>query len=369
MPANLRENRYARQLLLPDLGPAGQARFARAQVVIVGCGALGSVAAELLARAGVGLREAGGELRLIDRDVVEISNLHRQTLYDDADARAGTPKAIAAAHAIARTNPDVRATPLVADCTSASILDLVGTSPTLLLDGTDNFETRFLLNDLAVSRGVPLIYAGAVGTRGMLATILPAPRTGAAPAPWRPGPCLRCLTDIPAPGSTETCDTAGVLGPVSAAVASFQTIEAMKVVLGRFDLVQRQVQEFDPWRGVLKNLTLDAPDPKCPCCGEGRFDFLDAPPAGSLVLCGSDAVQITPKATGVIDLAGLADRLARCAHVEATPWMVRGELPGETRDGGGGAVRLSVFRDGRAIIRGTRRLDRARALYAKFIGS
>ena len=347
--------------------------LARARVVIVGCGALGSVAAELLGRAGVGLREAGGELRLIDRDIVEWTNLHRQTLYAEVDALAGRPKAAAAQDAIQRINGDVNAMGMVADCTSTTILDLVGAAPTVLLDGTDNFETRFLLNDVAVKQGVPLVYAGAVATKGMLATILPAWEVGAEAPAWSPGPCLRCLIDVPAPGSTETCDTAGVLGPVSAAVASFQAVEAIKIMLGRFDLLRRHVLEFDPWHREFNRLAMDAPDPKCPCCGGRRFEFLEAlAGAGSVVLCGSDAVQITPKVVASVDLAALAGKLAQMGTFEATPWMVRGTLEGEACDeacdGDGQSLRLSVFADGRAIVHGTRRIERARAIYAKYVG-
>ena len=358
-------------MLLSDLDMAGQQALATARVVIIGCGALGTVAAELLARAGAGLAASGGELRLVDRDVVERSNLHRQVLFDDADASAGVPKAIAAAAAIARINPDVHVTPIVADCTSRSILDVVGeTRPTVILDGTDNFETRFLLNDVAVMRGVPMIYAGAVGTRGMLATILPAPAHGVT-TPWTPGPCLRCLIDAPAPGTTETCDTVGILGPVSAAAASFQAIEAIKIITERFDLVRRHVLAFDPWRCEFSRLAMDegAQAHGCPCCGARRFEFLDAPTNGSAVLCGSDAVQITPKVRGTIDLEALATRLAGVGAFEATPWMVRGEVRKEQNDQGNEPLRLSVFGDGRAIVHGTRRVERARAVYAKLVGS
>ncbi len=374
MPAIPSENRYTRQLLLHDIGADGQAKFAAARVVIVGCGALGSVAAELLARAGVGLSRSGGELRLIDRDVVEWTNLHRQMLFVADDVEKCTPKAIAAAEAIKRINFDVHVTPIVADCTAQSILDVLGEQhPTVILDGTDNFETRFLLNDIAVKQGIPLVYAGAIATRGMLATILPAPAPDDSTPLWTPGPCLRCLIDMPPPGSTETCDTAGVLGPVSAAVACFQAVESMKIILGRFDLLRRHVLEFDPWQCDFKRLDMGEhqQSPECPCCCARQFEFLDALSPSSTVLCGSDAVQVTPigNERHAIDLPALANRLHELGEFSVTPYLLKGELAGEMTDAGDGAVRLSVFTDGRAIIHGTRKPDRARALYARFVGA
>ena len=364
IPSPMDLSRYQRQMILPGFGEKGQRRLAAAHAVIVGVGALGCVTGDLLARAGV------GTITLIDRDIVEKTNLQRQTLFTEADADAATPKAEAARARLAAVNSSIAIHARVADLTAASamrLLDDAASPPTVLLDGTDNFETRYLLNDLAISRGLPLVYAGVVGTAAMAMTILPE----AADIACAPGPCLRCVfPEPPPPGSAPTCDTAGVLGPVATTIAAYQATEAIKILLGRFDLVLRSLLSFDPWHGRRTRLDLaDARRAECPCCGRRSFDFLDAAPSAPAVsLCGRGAVQVSPPAPTTLDLAALADRLAPLGSFRKTDFLVIGELASERGDGGE-PVGLAVFADGRAQIRGVASPERARALYARFVGA
>lgn len=358
--------RYHRQVLLPGVGESGQRRLLASHAAIVGCGALGTVAAEMLARAGV------GRITLIDRDVVEWTNLQRQTLYDEADASDATPKAVAAAAQLARINSSIVIAPHVADFNGCNAERLLGLhadraaadapAPGVIVDGTDNFETRYLLNDLAVRHGVPYVYGGAVGTRGMQMTVLPG-RTA----------CIRCVfPDAPAPGASPTCDTAGVLAGSTSIIASVQATEAIKILLGRFDLIAPTLLEFDLWTNHRRRLDLaGARDPACPCCGLRRFEFLDAAADATATLCGSASVQVLPtirERTGgehgprPVDLDARAARLAAHGPTARTPHLLRASLDAERAE-------ITVFRDGRAIIKGTTDPARARALYARFVGT
>ncbi|MCW5776473.1 MAG: ThiF family adenylyltransferase [Phycisphaeraceae bacterium] len=343
--------RYHRQMLLPRIGEAGQRRLAGSSVLLVGCGALGSVSADLLVRAGV------GRLVLVDRDVVEPTNLQRQTLYTEADL--GAPKAEAARRRLAAVNSGVRVEAHVADFTGDAADDLAEGPLGVLVDGTDNFETRLVLNDLAVSRGVPFVYAGVVGACGTTMTVVPG-RT----------PCLRCLVDAPPPpGSTPTCDTAGVFGPTVVMAAAWQASEALRLLLGdaapggdlvEFDLWPPRVRRFDV-RGSRRA--------DCPCCVGRRFDYLRGVAATrTTTLCGRNAVQVLPRRNGGVDLPALAGRLGPHGAVAANEFLVRCELGAEPADGGG-ACSLTVFGDGRAIVSGTLRPERARAIYARYVGS
>lgn len=366
-------DRYARQRILPEFGDGAQAALAKAHVVIVGVGALGCTSADLLCRAGV------GRLTLIDRDVVEWSNLQRQALYDEEDARRGVPKAEAAAARLARVNSSITITPIVADFTGANaeaILGLPNSSsslvpgpqspvpssvPTCLVDGSDSAQTRHLINDVSVTHAIPYAYAGVVGTRAMQATFTPGD-TG-----LNHGACLRCLfPDVPAPGAMPTCDTAGVLAPAAAIVAAAQAADAIKLAMGRSDLLPRSLLEFDLWANRRRRLDLaDARDPSCPCCGMRRFDALAARDHADTQLCGQDAVQVLPPQgtpSARLDLAALAARWQPLGPVVRTGFMVRVALA-EQR------VEISAFSDGRAIIKGTRQPDQARALYARFVGA
>jgi adenylyltransferase/sulfurtransferase len=354
-------DRYHRQTLLPQIGRAGQARLGASRALLVGCGALGTVIAEQLVRAGV------GSLRIVDRDVVELSNLQRQTLFDESDAAEGVPKAVAAGRRLARVNSEVRVDAVVADFHAGNAQELAGipagaNAPAgisgavdLLLDGTDNVETRYLLNDLSVKHGIPWVYGACVGTEGRAMTIRPAAAT----------PCLRCLfEEPPGPGELPTCDTAGVLGPLAGAVASMQAVAALKLLSGNAEAVAPQMLVFDVWANRIRAMdTTGARRPDCPTCGRRRFEFLDGAARRSVSLCGRNAVQVLPERRGAVELASLAARLAGVGRVTRTPHLLRVDLPGDD------PLRLTVFADGRLIVNGTTDRDRARSLYARYVGT
>lgn len=342
--------RYRRQAMLPEFGPEGQARLAGAHAAMIGCGALGTVASELLVRAGV------GQVTLVDRDVVELTNLQRQTLFTEADAREGVPKAEAAARRLGEINSGVRTNALVEDLRAGNAERVLGFAsgggPGVLIDGTDNFETRFLLNDLSVKHGVAYVYGGAVGTRGMAAAFRPGE-----------GACLRCVFDgPPAPGSQATCETHGVFGPVTAIVGAYEAGEAIKLLAGAGDRALRTMLDFDVWTGQRRRVELER-DPECPCCAKRRFEFLERAGAGeAAAVCGQDSVQIPGRDGVELDLAVLGARLARAGEAKAGAFVVRARVEG-------GRYGLIVFRDGRTIVRGTRDVAEARAVHARYVGS
>lgn len=358
--------RYHRQMILPDIGEAGQRRLLASHAMIVGCGALGCVVADQLARAGV------ATLTIIDRDVVELTNLQRQTLFDEDDARNATPKAEAAKARLARINADARINAHAADFTPGNAEHLAGlsrrtdilppaTPPQLIIDATDNFQTRLLLNDLAVKHTLPFIYAGVVGTRATTMTVLP-----------QQTPCLRCLVDeAPPPGAHETCDTAGVLAPAVAMIASIQATEAIKALTANTDALRRTLLELDPWSSTFREIDLAAARrDDCPCCAHKSFDYLEGQRVPATTkLCGRNAIQISPDADAShqLDLGALARRLASHGVFELSPFALRGVLTHEQGDAGE-ELHLTVFKDGRAIVRGTTRPDRARALCARYLG-
>lgn len=373
-------SRYHRQMLLPGVGEAGQRRLAAAHALIVGVGALGCAAADMLARAGIGL------LTLIDRDVVEPTNLQRQCLFDERDAAEGLPKAVAAARRIAAINSAVAVTPIVEDLTPRTArrrfdaAASVGPAFDVILDGCDNFETRYLLNDLSVMHGIPYCYGGVVGTRGMAMTV-------------RPGvsACLRCVFDKPpAPGTTPTCDTAGVLGPAVQIVAAWQAADALKLLLGdaasesHVTRVGGELREFDLWSERSRSVTLERIGGACVCCGQRTFEHAEPRSRGGranadddgAVLCGQDAVQIAARPdqnerdTGkpAIDLTALAERLRPHGPVSLSAYFLRANLLGE-RSKTRGTVELTVFPDGRSIVRGVPTPAAARTVYAKYVGS
>ncbi len=353
-------SKYARQTVLPGVGASGQRRLLGGHAAIVGCGTLGCVIADQLCRAGV------GRLTIVDRDLVEPGNLQRQVLFDLEDARARLPKAEAARDRLAEINSDVRTHAEVADLRPSNAERLIvggahGT-PDVVLDGTDNFETRFLINDLCVKHGVPYVYAGVVGTRAMRAVFR------GAGAGAGDGPCLRCVFDRPpAPGSQPTCETAGVLGPAAAMIGAMQAAEAIKLLVGAEDVVARDLAEIDAWDGLLRRVDLSkSKDPDCVCCARRRFEFLEGPDPEAAALCGRNAVQVMPSKggeAGRLDLDALMGALRGVGEVSRTAFMVRAGLaehPGVT---------LSVFRDGRAVIEGVEDPARARAIYARYIGA
>lgn len=389
-PASPLNDRYLRQRLLARIGNAGQDRLARSHALIVGCGALGCAVADGLVRAGV------GRLTIADRDVVERSNLHRQTLFCEADADQQLPKAVAARQRLLAVNRDVEIEAIVADVNASNIRE-IGPEAQLIIDGLDNFETRYLLNDLAVATSRPLVHAGVVGTTATALTVLPLREKRAegaeqnAPPPstnaiaWtadQSTPCIRCLfPDPPTPGTMPTCETAGVLGPAVSFIAAHQAAEAIKLMTGAVDAIDRTLWSVDLWSNELRRLDVSAArDPDCPCCGRRRFDFLDGR-SGALTssLCGRDAVQVIPAdppraddpPDRFLDLRRLADHLAPHGAFTVTPFLLRGRLHRESSEPaevGDGALELTVFPDGRAIIHGTDDLARARTVYARYIG-
>ena len=361
-------HRYRKQTLFAPIGERGQALLGRATALLVGCGATGSVIAETLVRAGL------GTLRVADRDFVEASNLQRQVLFDEADAAARTPKAAAAAKKLAAVNSAVRVEPHVADVTPATLPGLADGCD-LLLDGTDNFETRFLVNDLSLETGVPWVYAGVVGGAGQTTAVLPGETA-----------CLRCLMpEPPAPGTAETCDTAGVIGPAVGVVASLAAASALKLLTGNRDAVRPHLVLADVWAGTFRTVDTTplfaAGD--CPACGRGgpreRLWLRGERAAGTAVLCGRNAVQLTPAGDhaanpaggGTVDLDALADRFRRAsgdgAEVRGNRFLVSSAVPLAGPDGREVRGELTVFRDGRVIVTGTTDPAVARAAVARWL--
>jgi molybdopterin-synthase adenylyltransferase len=321
------------------MGEAGQQRLLDARVAVVGCGALGSFQAGALARAGIGF------LRIIDRDYIELSNLQRQWLFDQCDVEQGLPKAIAATRKIAAINSEIEAEPSVADLTPENIDDLLG-DVGLILDGTDNFETRYLINDYAVSHGLPWIYGAAVGSYGITMPVLPGTTA-----------CLRCVYPDPPAGAQPTCETAGVLGSITALIASLQVSEALKILCGAE--ASRKITTVDVWSGEIRQLAQPSPDERCPACGLREFPYLNGERRSPVSLCGRNAVQIHERSRP-LDLEDLAARLAPLGVVRANEFALRFETP---------PYLLTVFPDGRAIVKGTTDVGVARSLYARYVGA
>jgi adenylyltransferase/sulfurtransferase len=332
--------RYSRQILFAGIGEAGQESLLRSHAAIAGCGALGSFHAAALARAGV------GRLTIIDRDYVESSNLHRQWLFEESDAAEGLPKAAAAERRVARMNSSIAARGIVADLTASNVHELLGDAD-VILDGADNFELRYLINDFAVSRRIPWIYGAAVGSYGLTMPVIP-DRTA----------CLRCVYPEPPAGAQPTCETAGVLNAVISAVASFQVADALKLLSGHAGMVRPRITTIDIWSGGVRQVDLPGRDPECPACGLRQFPFLQETDHPPVALCGRNAVQIGA-AERPLDLAELHRRLEPLGEVRANEYALRFAIAG---------YELTVFVDGRAIVKGTSDLGVARSLYARYVG-
>lgn len=338
--ANPAPDRYSRQTRFAPFGPAGQKRLAEATVVVLGCGALGTFSAGALARAGV------GRLRVLDRDVVEWSNLQRQWLFEEADAATSAPKAAAAARRLAAINSSVEIEGLAVDLDARNIEDLLEDAA-LVLDATDNFETRFLLNDYCVQNGIPWIYGAAVGSYGLSFPILPGL-----------GPCFRCLYPEPPSGAQPTCETAGVLNSITSLVAAWQSALATRILVEGAPAIPLQLTRFDSWKMETRQSAI-ARDPDCPCCGQGEYRFLDGRRRAPVSLCGRNAVQIHER-EGALDLAALEQQLTGLGGLRRNEFALRFDpQPG---------IEMTVFPDGRAIIRGTQDVGQARSLYARYIG-
>jgi molybdopterin/thiamine biosynthesis adenylyltransferase len=335
------EDRYSRQVLFPGIGPAGQQKLAAAHVAIVGCGATGAAGAALLARAGV------GTLTLIDRDYVEWSNLQRQVLFNEQDAAEGLPKAEAARRNLARSNSHTTIHAHVSDLIPENVHALLAGSQ-LILDATDNFETRYLLNDYAIEQNRPWIYAGAVGATAVTMNILPGATA-----------CLACIFPAPPTGAVETCDTAGILNPAVNLAASLEAIEAIKWIVGAHDQMRPTLLSWNTWTGERSEIHTGHPRPDCEVCGCHKFLHLAGVGRPPITLCGRNSVQIHEHHRP-IDLAELARRLAPHGTVQSNAMLLRFDR---------GDHRITVFRDGRALVQGTTDIALARSLYARFIGS
>lgn len=339
--------RYSRQIRFSEIGAEGQKRICGSRVLVCGCGALGTVLADTLVRAGVGF------VRIVDRDFVDLSNLQRQVLFDEQDVAEHLPKAIVAARKLARINSQVTIDPHVADVDWRSIRSFAQ-DVDLILDATDNFEIRFLINDVSLELEIPWVYAGCVGSHGQTMAIFPHQTA-----------CLRCVIESPPDaGSTETCDTAGVIAPAIHMVTALQGAAALKILAGRSDLVAPQLTIVDVWEGSLRQMNLAKLRERsnCPSCVQGRRDWLNGGNASQPVrLCGRNSVQITPANPAPISLAELARKLETLGDVNRNPYLLRLRPKDQPFE-------ITIFRDGRAIIQGTEDVAVARSLYARFVG-
>jgi adenylyltransferase/sulfurtransferase len=337
--------RYSRQMRFYGIGEAGQRKLTAAHVTLCGCGALGTVLANVLVRAGV------GHLRLVDRDFIETSNLQRQVLFDEHDVAENLPKAEAAARKLGAINSSVHVEPVVTDVDRTNIVDLCEDA-NLILDGTDNFEIRYLINDVAVKQNKPWVYGGCIGSHGQVMAVLPGIT-----------PCLRCVFEAaPAPGEAGTCETAGVLGPIVNIVASLQATEAIKILTGNLDQVNRELTYIDVWENVHRRIKV-APllgKVDCPCCGRRRFEWLDGEHGSQTTsLCGRNAVQVSHRTPERLNFEEMAKHLEVMGEVSYNRFLLKFSVEG---------YEFTVFPDARAIIKGTSDVERARTLYAKYIG-
>ena len=335
------QDRYSRQILFTGIGREGQERLSQGHVAIVGCGATGACVSGLLARAGV------GHLVIIDRDYVEPSNLQRQSLFDEADAAESTPKAVAAVNKIKAFNSDVQAQPVVADLTPENIQSLLGEAD-LILDATDNFETRYLINDFAVKHGKPWIYAAAVGSYAVTMNILPGETA-----------CLACMFPAPPEGTVETCDTAGILNSAVNLVGSIQATEAMKYLIGAKDKLRRTLLSFDVWSNEQAEISAASPHPGCQTCEKREFIHLAGERRPQITLCGRNSVQIHER-NRPVDFVEMSAKLGAHGTVKHNAFVLK-----FWRD----PYEMTLFPDGRAIIKGTNDTAVARSLYARFVGS
>jgi len=337
-------HRYSRQILFKEIGKDGQQRLLDSRVLLVGAGALGASHAEMLARAGV------GRLRIVDRDFVEFTNLQRQTLYKEQDATDRLPKAVAAKRRIAEINSEIIVEEQVADVNNSNVGSLIDGCD-IVIDGTDNFQVRYVVNDACVKHNTPWIYGAAVSSYGTTMTVIPSET-----------PCLRCVfEEMPDAGSAPTCDTAGVIMPIISSIAAVQVAEAIKLLTGNRDALHRSLMQIDVWQNDWRKIKLAGPNPDCVACGKREFQFLDAESQEfAAVLCGRDAVQIAPPNPTKIDLKALAEKLTPLGDVRVNEYLLRFNH---------NSTELTVFTDGRAIIKGTDDVSAARSLYAKYVGT
>jgi molybdopterin-synthase adenylyltransferase len=337
------DDRYSRQIRFAPIGETGQAQIQASRVTLIGLGALGTVTADLLARAGVGF------MRIIDRDFVELSNLQRQSLFDEDDVRNNLPKAVAAEARLKRINSGIRIEALVDDVNPSNVEDFIADAD-LVLDALDNFETRFVINDACHKVAKPWIYTAAVGSYGLVMPVLPG-RT----------PCLRCLMgSLPAPGSSPTCETAGVIAPITHAIASIQVAEALKLMTGNLNDADVRLISYEIWAHRFQRIDLGtAVMSSCVVCSEGRYEYLNGTPLRTITLCGRNAVQLIPGVKGDMDFAELAKSIAAFGAVQFNDFLLRCSSP---------PYEFTLFKDGRAIVKGTEEPGLARSVYSKFVG-
>lgn len=337
--------RYSRQILFQPIGKEGQMKLLKSRAVIVGMGALGTVIANHLVRSGV------GHIRMIDRDFVELSNLQRQSLYNEEDAAGQLPKVIAAEKRLKEINSSVTIEPMIADINMNNAEDLLSEF-NVIVDGTDNFLTRYLINDVAVKHGIPWVHGGAVSSRGMFATIIPGQT-----------PCYRCLfPDLPA-GRGETCDTVGVLSPITDIIGSFEAVEVLKLLVGA--KTNPNLEQIDIWDHSTFQMDISGGrNPNCPTCVQRTFEFLEQKSSHLTTyttLCGRDTVQIISRNTEELDFNHIADRLREIGQVKVNPYLLRFS-PNEE-------ISMVFFKDGRALIHGTNDIAKAKSYYSRYIGS
>lgn len=354
--------RYRRQVSLPEIGSIGQERLADSAVLVAGCGALGGFAIELLARAGV------GELVIVDRDIVDATNLQRQVLYDESDAKDALPKVEAARNHVARINSNVVVHAIAADIGADNIETIALTTATrpvrAIIDALDNFEARMVLNDVAIKHGIPLVYAGAVSTFGSVYVVLPPGDD----FPWSGigSRCLRCLfSALPPPGLSPSCDTAGVLGPLVAVIGAMQAAEAMKILVQDWVALDRSLRMVDCWHGFFQSVPVDVTRKSCPCCYGRSFDYLNAQSRSQTVwLCGADAIQVVPPSRDrTLDLKRLAEQLPPDVATRVSDFVLRCDW-----NIGSKLADITLFKDGRAIVRGVESLQDARHVYQQLLG-
>jgi len=341
------DQRYSRQVRFAPIGEQGQARLSQSKVLLVGCGALGSVSSNLLVRAGV------GGLRIVDRDFVEFSNLQRQMLFDEEDVAANLPKAIAAKRKLEKINSAVNIEAIVADVDSSNIRNYTR-DVDIIIDGTDNFEIRFLINDIAIQQGIPWVYGGCLGAEGQVMTIVPGLT-----------PCLNCLMldGPPPPGTSPTCDSAGILGTIINLIAAVQVNEGLKILVGDLDSINRSVAFFSLWDNRMRQLDVShlRDSGNCPTCCRHEYRWLNGiKETQSAILCGRNAVQLSFPQQAGISLEELADRLLPLGRVEWNPFLLKFYWQ---------EFVITCFADGRAIVSGTDQISVARKLYAQFIGN
>ena len=337
------DDRYSRQIRFAPIGEEGQKRLASSRVLLIGLGALGTVVADQVVRAGVGF------LRMVDRDFVEVSNLQRQSLFDENDVKNNLPKAVAAEAKLRHVNSTVQIEAKVDDVNPTNIEDYIA-DVDLVLDALDNFETRFVVNDACAKHRKPWIYTAAVGSYGLVMPVIPGTT-----------PCLRCLLgNLPAPGTSPTCETAGVIAPITHIIGSIQVAEALKFLTGHLDRTDVLLTAYDVWSHRFQRIDVGTESMSlCPVCSKGTFEYLNGNPLRTITLCGRNAVQLIPGVKGDLDFAELSRSIAAFGPVQFNDFLLKCSSP---------PYELTLFKDGRAIVKGTEEPGLARSMYSKMVG-